>query len=110
MTARPPARFFVIDAAHRFRSPFTPTFLSILILAGATIAIFATTGIALASQQATIDRINSPEGRLVTVSDSEGKAGLSSDSIDVVASVTGVEWAFGVSPALDVSATAIPGG
>ncbi|MGC4175790.1 ABC transporter permease [Demequina sp.] len=110
MTKRLPARFLLIDAAHRLRSPLTPTLVSILILAGATIAVFATTGIALASQQATIERINSPEGRLITVSDVEGKAGLSSESIPVIASISGVEWTFAVGPALDVRAAAIPGG
>ncbi len=110
MTARPPARFFVLDAVHRFRSPFTPSLVSVLILAGATIAIFATTGIALASQQATVDRFNSPEGRLITVTDAQGEADLSSLSVPVVSSITGVEWALGVGPALDVTASSIPGG
>lgn len=110
MIARPPARFFLADAVHRFRAPFTPTLISLLVLAGATIAIFATTGIALATQQATLDRINSPQGRLITVADTEGDAGFSSESVEVIAGLSGVDWVFAVGPALDASAKAIPGG
>lgn len=109
-SGHPSFAYFLSDAWHRLRRPLVPTLISVLILFAATAAIFATTGLASASQQRTLERINSPSGRLITVTDSQGDAGLSPRSVDAVRSLSGVEWAAGVSPATDVTNGSIPGG
>lgn len=109
-TDRPTVSFFLADALHRLRRPIVPTLVAALILFAGTVSIFATTGLALAGQQATIDRINSPEGRLITVVDPQGEAALSPESVALVASLTGVEWVIGVGPANDAVNAAIPAG
>lgn len=106
----PTVRALVVDAVRRLRRPLAPTFVGVLIAFAATVAIFATTGQALASQQRTLDRLNSPAGRLVTVSDQQGDAGLAPVSVDVVRSLTGVDWAFAVGPAVDVQNANLDGG
>lgn len=109
-TGHPRPGYFLADARHRLRSPLVPTLVVVLILFAGTTAVFATTGLAVASQQRTLERINSPEGRLITVTDPQGSAGLSPRSVDIVLSLTGVEWAIGVGPATDVTNTTVPGG
>lgn len=101
--------YFVADALHRLRHPFIPTVVAILVAFAGTTAIFATTGLAVASQQRTLERINSPQGRLIAVTDPQGSAGLSPESVEVVSNISGVEWAVGIGPATDVSNAAIPG-
>lgn len=109
-TGHPRAGYFLADAVHRLRSPLVPTIVAILVIFTGTTAVFATTGLAVASQQRTLERINSPEGRLITITDPQGAAALSPRSVDVVKSMTGVEWATGIGPATDVTNTAIPAG
>lgn len=107
---RPSLRYFSADAIARLRAPLAPTIVAILIALAATAALFGTTGMAVASQQATIDRINSPEGRLIVVSDGQGAGSLSAMSVDAIRQLSGVEWAVGVGPATDVRNAALPGG
>ena len=95
---------------HRLRRPPVPTLIAVLVILAGTTAVFATTGLAVASQQRTLDRINSPQGRLITVTDSQGAAGLSAQSVAVVATLTGVEWAVGIGASVDVSNVSLPGG
>jgi putative ABC transport system permease protein len=106
----PRVGYFFADARHRLRSPLVPTLVAILVLFSGTTAIFATTGLAVASQQRTLARINSPEGRLITITDPQGSAGLSPGSVEAIRSMSGVEWAIGIGPAIDVTNTAIPSG
>lgn len=106
----PRVGYFIADARHRLRSPLVPTLVAILVLFAGTTAIFATTGLGVASQQRTLERINSPEGRLITITDPQGAAGLSPRSVEAIRSMTGVEWAIGIGPATDITNTAIPAG
>lgn len=112
MTAagRPRAGYLLIDAVRRLRHPVAPTLVAVLIAFAAAVALFATTGQALASQQRTLDRINSPAGRLIEITDPQGEAGLSAQSVAAVERLSGVEWVFGVGPAVDVRNSAIDGG
>lgn len=109
-TGHPSTAYFISDALHRLRRPLVPSLVAVLILFAATTAIFATTGLAVASQQRTLERINSPEGRLITVTDAQGSAGLSADSVLAVRSLTGVDWVLGVGAATDVTNPNISGG
>lgn len=109
-SGRPRPSFLLVDAMHRLRRPPVPTLIAVLVILAGTTAVFATTGLAVASQQRTLDRINSPQGRLITVTDSQGAAGLSAQSVAVVATLTGVEWAVGIGASVDVSNVSLPGG
>ncbi|MBC7725807.1 MAG: ABC transporter permease [Burkholderiaceae bacterium] len=87
-----------------------PTLVAVLILFAGTVSLFATTGLAAASQQRTLERINSPEGRLITVIDAQGEAGLSPESVSAVRFLSGVDWAIGVGPTVDVANATVSGG
>lgn len=95
-------RFIVWDALLRLRRPIVPTVVAILIASGATTALFATTGLALAGQQRAIDVIDSDRGRLIVVADTQGNAGLDPATVDAIARLSGVEWVIGVGVARDV--------
>lgn len=87
------AAALVRDALARLvRSPVA-SLVSVLIVAAGTVAIFATTGLALAGQQRTLAVLNSPEGRLITVTDTTGGAALRPASVERLSSLPGVEWA-----------------
>lgn len=109
-TGHPSVRDVLHDAVRRLRRPLTPTLISVLIVLAATTAVFATTGISTASQQRTMDRLNSPEGRLIAITDQQGDAGLLPESVVAVATLAGVEWAAGIGPAQDMSNSNLPGG
>lgn len=98
------------DAWRKLRYPIVPSLVLCVIVAAAAVAVFATSGLALASQQRALDRLNSPEGRLVIVSDSNGNAGIDPRSIDIVETLSGVEWVIGIGSARTVEASLLPGG
>lgn len=102
MTGRVRASAIAADTWRRLRRPLVPTLVSALIVTLGTVALFATTGLGLAGQQRVLDRINAPAGRLITVSDPQAGAGLSPETVDAVAALSGVTWAMGVGPAEDV--------
>lgn len=106
----PGAGFLLRDAVRTARRPLAPTLVAVLIAFAAALALFATTGQALATQQRTLDRINSPEGRVITVSDPQGEAGLSPASVAAIERLSGIEWVLGVSPAVDVVNAGFEGG
>lgn len=110
-TSRPSPRWagFVADAWHQVRHPWIPTMVAVLVILAATFAIFATTGQAVAGQLRTLDRLNAPEGRLVTLTDATGSAGLDARSVTTIESIPGVEWALGVGPAVDVTNATLRG-
>lgn len=102
--------YFLRDAWLTLRRPWIPTMVTVVVVFAGTLAIFATTGMAMSGQQRTLDRINSPEGRLITLTDSTGGAGLTGSSVATAASLSGVEWAVGVSPVVDVHNPLLHGG
>lgn len=109
-SGHPAPQFFLRDSWARFKRPLTPSAIGAVIVFLATVAMFATVGWALSDQQRTLDRINSPQGRLITITDRQGKAGLVASNVDLSLSFSGVEWAIGVGPALDATNVNIPGG
>lgn len=98
------------DAWRRLWRPIVPTLVLAGVVAAAAVAIFSTTGLAMASQQRTFDLLNSPEGRLITIVDARGAAGIDSRSIEMIQSLTGVEWVIGAGPAKTVHSSSLPGG
>lgn len=100
--SRPTLRGFWRDAWHQLRHPIVPTLVAVVVVCAGVLTVFATTGQGMATQLGALERINSPEGRLITITDASGGAGLHPDSVAALASLDGVEWAFGVSAAVDV--------
>jgi putative ABC transport system permease protein len=103
-------RYLLWDAAHRLRRPLAPSVVAVLTAFAATMAIFATTGLAVASQQRAIEVIDSPAGRLVTISDPQGTAGLSPATVSSLARLSGVDWVLGVGVAREVRNARMPFG
>lgn len=106
---RPSLSGFWRDAWHQVRRPWIPTLVALVVVMAGTLAIFATTGQAVAGQVRTMERLNSPQGRLVTVTDSSGQAGLDARSVSTIASMPAVEWVVGVGAAVDVANPALRG-
>lgn len=100
---------FAADAWHQVRRPWIPTKVAVVVVLAGTFAIFATTGQAVAGQLRTLERLNAPEGRRVTLTDATGSAGLDARSVATVESIPGVEWALGVGPAVDVTNAGLRG-
>ncbi len=100
----------MLDAWRKLRYPLVPSLVLALIVAAAAVAVFATSGLALASQQRALERLNSPEGRMIVVSDSNGNARIDPASVAVIETLSGVEWAVGVGPSRTVAAGAFQGG
>lgn len=94
---------YITDSWRQLRRPLVPTLVALVVVFTGTLAIFATTGQSMASQQRTLERLNSPEGRLVTISDGSGAAGLRPSSVDALVTLDGVEWVVGVSSVTDVT-------
>lgn len=73
-----------------------------LIVGVGAVAVHSSTGLALASQQRSLQVLNSPEGRLITVTDHLGTARISSESVGHFASLPGVSWVLGLGGAKDM--------
>lgn len=106
----PDLRGFWRDAWHQLRHPIVPTLVAVVVVCAGALIVFATTGQGMASQLGALERINSPQGRLITITDASGGAGLRADSVATLASLDGVEWAVGVSAAADVRNVHAPWG
>lgn len=94
---------FLVEAWRQLRRPFVPSLVAIVVTFAGTLSIFATTGQSMAGQFRTLERLNSPEGRLVVISDGSGSAKLRAPSVEAVAGLDYVEWVIGVSAATDVT-------
>lgn len=97
------------DALRRVRRPLTPTVVTLLIVVAGGLAVFGTTGVSLAGQQRALERMNSPQGRVIVVTDSNSSAGLSPRSVAPLQSLSGVEWVLAVGSSQDVNNARIPG-
>lgn len=62
--------------------------------------VLSTTGRAAATEHSVVSSIESLGARTVILTDAERKAGINPLSVDRIRSVDGVEWAFGIGPAL----------
>jgi len=84
--------------------------VSMLVVAGVTAAILATTGQTVASERRVLAEINSPAARLLVFADDEGRAGLDASSMPALSQIDGIEWAVGLGRAFDVTNAAVPSG
>lgn len=99
---------FLREAWARLRTSGVSTVLAMLVVVAGTVGIFATTGSGIAGQQRALSVLNTPEGRLITVVDSEGTAGLDPSSVATIESLPAVEWVIGLGPARDMSNSHLP--
>lgn len=74
-----------------------------LVIALVCLVTLATTGRTAATEQQVLATVDQLGTRLITVTDTTGSAGIDPDAVGVVAAVDGVEWAFGLGPASDVT-------
>lgn len=98
------------DAVLAVRGQRVASAVSALVVAGVTAAILATTGQTVASERRVLSEIDSPAGRLITLTDDQDRARVSAVSVPAVAALDGVEWAIGLGQAFDVTNPAVPGG
>ncbi|WP_233486738.1 ADOP family protein [Zhihengliuella sp. ISTPL4] len=73
------------------------------------VSVMLTTGRTVGAEQQVLGSIDSAGTRSITIR-AEAEAGLTSDVLDRIASIEGIEWAGGFSAAVDATNTAIPDG
>jgi len=97
------------EAFASARSQPVASTLTVLIVAGMIVAVMLTTGRTVAAEQSVLSTIDSAGTRSITVRAEDG-AGVTSDVMDRIAGVEGIEWAAGFSSAIDATNTLIPDG
>ena len=100
----------VIEA---FRSAVTAPVSSIvtaLIIGGVCAAILSTTGQTVQAEQQVLGQIDAAGTRSIVISDAQGTAGMTSQSVERISQLSGIEWVIGLGPAFDVRPAANPGG
>ncbi|QKJ21217.1 lipoprotein ABC transporter permease [Microbacterium hominis] len=78
-------------------------------VAGMIIAVMLTTGRTVGAEQRVLGSIDTAGTRSITIR-AEQSAGVTSDAVDRIAHIDGVEWAAGFSAAVDATNTLIPDG
>lgn len=99
----------IAEAVASARSQPVASTLTVLIVAGMIVAVMLTTGRTVAAELGVLSTIDSAGTRSITIR-AEGGAGVTSDVMDRIAGVEGIEWAAGFSSAIDATNTAIPDG
>jgi putative ABC transport system permease protein len=72
--------------------------------------ILSTTGQTVQAEQQVLSRIDEAGTRSVTITDTNGAAGIRPDAVSRISRISGVEWVIGLGPAQDVRAAGIPAG
>jgi len=83
--------------------------LTMLMVAGMIVTVMLTTGRAVAAEQSVLSSIDSAGTRSIVVRADDG-AGVTSDVLDRIAGVEGIEWAAAFSSAIDATNTLVPDG
>ncbi|GIU91811.1 MAG: hypothetical protein KatS3mg011_0717 [Acidimicrobiia bacterium] len=81
-----------------------------LIVAGVCAVILSTTGQTVQAERQVLARIDEAGTRSIVISDTNGAAGLTTEAVDRIARIAGVEWVIGLGPATDVRPAGNPGG
>jgi len=81
-----------------------------LIVAGVCGVILSTTGQSVQAETQVLAQIDAAGTRSIVITDTNGAAGIGPDAVDRVGRLSGVSWAVGFGPAVDVHAAGIPGG
>lgn len=89
------------EALRVARSQPVTTIVTMLLTAAVSGVILTTTGQTVQAEQQVLARIDDAGTRSIIISDTEGRAGLTPDSVVRVAALSGVEWVIGLGPAID---------
>jgi len=81
-----------------------------LIVAAVCGVILSTTGQSVQAERQVLARIDDAGTRSVIITDTNGSAWIHASAVDRIGRLSGVEWAIGLGPAVDVHAAGIPGG
>ncbi|MEN0128900.1 MAG: FtsX-like permease family protein, partial [Brevundimonas sp.] len=96
---RPRPGPLVRDGLLTARAQPAATATSALVVAMVCLVVLLTTGRSVAAEQDVVASIDAVGTRLVTVTDTTGRAGIASSSVEAIAALRGVTWAFGLGPA-----------
>lgn len=86
------------------------TGVTLLLVSAVCAVILSTTGQTVAAERQVLARIDEAGTRSLVVSDTRGSAGLQPVAVERIAGLSGVEWVFGLGPAVDSRAASVPGG
>lgn len=98
------------EAVRVARAQPVASTVTTLIVAAVCGVILSTTGQTIQAENAILSRIDDAGTRSITLTDTEGRAGMDPDSVRRIERLSGLEWVVGLGPASDVRAAGIPGG
>lgn len=103
------AAAIVREALSSARAQPVASLVTALIVAGMCAAIILTTGRSVGAEQQVLDTLDSAGTRSIVV-EADPSAGLSSDVVQRLQRLRGIQWAGAFGPATDIHNTAIPSG
>lgn len=89
------------ESARVARSQPVASAITVLIVAAVCGVILSTTGQTVQAEQEVLARIDDAGTRSITISDTQGSAGIQPDAVDRIAALSPVEWVVGLGPAFD---------
>lgn len=98
-----------LEALASARSQPVASAITILMISGMILAVLLTTGKTVGAEQSVVSSIDSAGTRSITVR-AENDAGVTTDVLDRLATLEGIEWAGAFSSATDGSNAGTPGG
>ncbi len=100
----------VLREAHAsIRSQPVASAITVLMVVGMILVVMLTTGRTVGAEQDVLDSIDSAGTRSVTIR-ADPDAGLTADVLDRIDGIEGIEWAAGLSSAVDATNSAVPDG
>ncbi len=107
MSVRPSA--LVREAAASAISQPVASVVTVLVIVGMVLTVMLTTGRTVGAEQRVLSSIDDAGTRTIQVR-AENGAGLTSDVLDRIRSIEGIEWAAAFSSAIDATNTVVPDG
>ncbi|WP_282838108.1 ABC transporter permease [Microbacterium flavum] len=102
-------RRILAEAAASARSGPAASILTILIIAGMVLTVMMTTGRTVAAEQQVLGSIDDAGTRTIQIR-AEDTAGITSDVLDRLRHIDGIEWAAAFSSAIDATNALVPDG
>lgn len=103
----PRTRDLVGDALRSVRAQPVPALVTSVVVGLVCMVVLLTTGRTAAAEREVLASVDSIGTRLIVVSDASGDAGIARSTVEQFAALRGVEWAFGLGPAVDVHNAAL---
>lgn len=100
----------LVEAGRMASSQPVTSAVTGLIVGAVCGVILSTTGQTVQAEQQVLSRIDEAGTRSVTITDTNGAAGIHPDAVDRISRMSGVEWVIGLGPAQDARAAGIPAG